>query len=494
MKRQDNPDLIWGIGLYDDHTQEITTALGKGYVVKNWPVNGLPKLADIESSDPLVVFIPMAVWGALPKGILEALRDWDLPQRVLILDDGEFDMHIEEILENGFLTALRIPLSPKKIRDAIFRAKEVKNLYDDIYRMTREIMLERELLARKTDQVMFLNQILTRASETLDPSKILLQATEDFNILFPINGLQAAFWQNPSGESLEAEIFLSNNLQTPHEDDWIEFLLSGAGQFSSYPVNNYKVTILGSKGCSKRTSLPIERAKTILLPLKTANTVIGCLAISRVDVVPLGKDQVQSLHAAVNHLALALRNALLYREVLTQADHDGLTRVHNRHYFDKKLQKEIERHTKRNAPLSLLMIDLDHFKQINDAHGHQAGDDVLRDIARVMRESTRVTDHIARYGGEEFVILLPKTDEDRAKILAERIRKRIANHTFTIKGEGNTITASIGVATYHPKDEYTVSAFLDDVDKALYQAKTQGRDKVCLACDLEVELPKAFNA
>ncbi len=494
MKRQDHPDLIWGIGLYDDHTQEITTALGKGYAVRNWPINGLPKLADIETSDPLVVFIPMAVWGALPKDMLEALRNWDLPQRVLILDDGEFDMDIEEILQNGFLTALRVPLSPKKIRDAIFRAKEVKSLYDDIYRMTREIMLERELLARKTDQVLFLNQILTRASETLDPAKIIRQAAEDFKILLPINVLQAAFWQENKDESIEAELFLSGNLNTSHEDDWIEYLLAGARQFSPYPVNNYKVTHLSKRGGKKRINAPVDPSKIIMMPLKTANSVIGCLAVSRIDMLPLGKDQSQSLKAAVNHLTLALRNALMYREVLTQADHDGLTRLFNRHFFDKKLQEEIERHTKQDASLSLLMVDLDHFKRINDAHGHQAGDYVLREVARIMRDSTRVTDHIARYGGEEFVILLPRTDEEQAKMLAERLRKRIANHTFIIKGQPNSITSSIGVATYYPQEGHTVSTFLDNVDKALYQAKANGRDNVCLACEVEMELPKALNA
>ncbi|MCC7202192.1 MAG: sensor domain-containing diguanylate cyclase [Nitrospirae bacterium] len=157
---------------------------------------------------------------------------------------------------------------------------------------------------------------------------------------------------------------------------------------------------------------------------------------------------------------------------------DDLTRLYNHKYFVRRLGEEFKRTKRYSGSLSCMMIDLDNFKRINDTYGHQAGDKVLRDVAKVLKKSVRETDVIARYGGEEFGVILPHSIREDALRLAERIRTSVRSFKFDSVKEGEVITVSIGVTTY-PHPEITDN---DDLvrkaDKALYKAKEGGKDQV----------------
>ncbi len=482
MKRGIRPELVWGIGLSEELEGEILAALGSGYHLRNWSEDALPRERDIARSNPLVIWITRTAWTSIPDDVRRRLREWDIPQRVLVLEDAKTVSDFEDVVENGFLSAVSLPLTTKKIRDVIFRAKEVKSLYDDIFRMTREIMLERELLARKTDLILFLNQVLTRASESLDPSVILTQAREDLGLLLPIKALMAAFWQTDEHGVLEGEFYLEPDMESDAEETWTEYLLDTVQRLTQRPVSGYQIAYLGqSEAKDVPPDYSLDPSAVLLLPLKTAGHVFGSLAISRGLGHPMGKDEVQALYAAVNHLSLALRNAALFSEIKTKADHDGLTRIHNRRAFDERLVEELKRHQRYNNNLSLLMLDLDHFKRINDTHGHQAGDMVLRSIGHVLQDSLRSTDFGARYGGEEFVVILPQTTEEQAWVLAERLRRAIAGLGFEFEGREFQVTTSIGVATLKPGALNKRMDLLRQADQALYHAKSSGRNMVCMS-------------
>jgi len=173
----------------------------------------------------------------------------------------------------------------------------------------------------------------------------------------------------------------------------------------------------------------------------------------------------RALEDANSHLANAIET--LHR-ISTQ---DGLTGISNRRHFDDALGVEWRRAARSLAPLSLLILDIDHFKSFNDAHGHQAGDDLLRNMTRVLRESVhRAADLVARYGGEEFVVLLPETMEDDARLVAEGLRERVA---------ATGITISVGVATIvPPRDGPGAEELVRRADEALYEAKRLGRNRV----------------
>jgi two-component system cell cycle response regulator len=158
---------------------------------------------------------------------------------------------------------------------------------------------------------------------------------------------------------------------------------------------------------------------------------------------------------------------------------DALTGLFNRRYMESHLGTLIEQAASRGKPLSALVLDIDYFKSINDSHGHDAGDDVLRDFALRIKRSIRGIDLACRYGGEEFVIVMPETDMAVAAMVAERLRRRIAAEPFAIAQGSRQIpvTISIGIAGLRGKDD-TAAALLKRADQALYRAKRDGRNRV----------------
>jgi diguanylate cyclase (GGDEF)-like protein len=165
---------------------------------------------------------------------------------------------------------------------------------------------------------------------------------------------------------------------------------------------------------------------------------------------------------------------------------DALTGISNRRHFDRALDREVRRACREQQPLSLIFLDLDQFKQFNDSHGHTAGDEVLRNVAKSLDESfRRGGDLVARYGGEEFAVILPGVDAHRAGLYAERLRRRIWRMAIAVDMTPATdgrITISGGVATMGPGSlDMTPDALLRAADQALYRAKCQGRNRIAMA-------------
>jgi diguanylate cyclase (GGDEF)-like protein len=183
--------------------------------------------------------------------------------------------------------------------------------------------------------------------------------------------------------------------------------------------------------------------------------------------------------AAVLHLRI--QKALEHARTRRLASTDGLTEVYNHRTFQERLSQEIARADRYSRPLSVLMIDVDHFKVYNDTHGHPQGDIVLQDLARLLREMSRTSDTVARYGGEEFAIILPETDSVGAQKIGQRLREQVEGHSFPGQElmPGGTLTISIGVATHAPAG--SKDALLQAADTALYTAKREGRNRVCAA-------------
>lgn len=479
MTRGIRPEQVWGIGLDTEETAAISAALGSGYTLRNFPLGTAPSDHDLSRSAPLVIFVVKEAWDDMAPLARKRIEEWEVPQRVLVIGESQSVTDFEDVLEDGFLSAVTAPLTEKKIRDVIFRAKEVKSLYDDIFRMTREIMLERELLSRKTDLVLFLNRILTRATESLDPTIILDNAREDLGLLLPVKGLMGLLWQPGKNGSLEAELFLDPDMSHEAERYWTEELLRLGAKSAGQPLAGYQTMFLSGDAERETVGIPQSSDELIPLPLRAGGQAFGVLALYRSLEKPLGKDQVQALFAAANHLALALKNATLFTLVKSRADHDGLTRIHNRRAFDERLVEELRRHQRYHQPMALLMLDIDHFKDINDTFGHLAGDRVLQEVGKILAETVRGTDFTARYGGEEFTVILPQTNEEQARILAERLRSLIAETRFTHNGQTFAITVSIGVASLQPGSLIKRRALMEKADQALYQAKNMGRNQVC---------------
>jgi diguanylate cyclase (GGDEF)-like protein len=213
------------------------------------------------------------------------------------------------------------------------------------------------------------------------------------------------------------------------------------------------------------------------LPLRTVEGTTGVLAVWSSQAQALDPELLELLHMLGPYAAIHLHHALQYGTIKDSAERDPLTTLHNRRGFDRILAAESTRFERYGRPLSLLVLDLDHFKGVNDRFGHEAGDEVLRRTARIIRNCIRDVDTAARLGGEEFVVLMPETGPDAAMDAGERIRTAIAAVPVDWRGSSIPVTVSIGVATA-PVTTAAPAGLMAAADSALYAAKAQGRNRV----------------
>jgi diguanylate cyclase (GGDEF)-like protein len=207
-------------------------------------------------------------------------------------------------------------------------------------------------------------------------------------------------------------------------------------------------------------------------PLRTKKMVLGEIAYKG-----LSDEDEETFTVLAHQFALALRRIRLYSEVENMAITDGLTRMHTRRHLNDRFEEEFGRSRVRRVPLSLLMIDVDHFKKVNDQYGHLTGDMVLREVARIIGTQVREIDIAGRYGGEEFCVILPDTDKHGALVVAERIRSAVQAHKIRAYDALIPVSVSIGVSAF-PEDAMQMDELLDKADWALYRAKKAGRDRV----------------
>ena len=298
------------------------------------------------------------------------------------------------------------------------------------------------------------DSLLDRLADTFEFERmLLLGAPEDDLVLFARRGSEAPIGADvPFGADSavlgawgERQTLLVDELD-PEADPWLAGALPGAKNL-------------------------------ILTPLSAENRAVGVLVIehdirrgSRVE-----RRVVSMVERFASHASLALRNAWLLEQVQKMATTDGLTGIANRRSFDIGLERELSRAARNNSPLTVILIDLDHFKQLNDTHGHQMGDEVLRLVGGALADHCRDFDMAARYGGEEFAVILPGCSEAEAIDAAERLRRVVGACDTPVE-----VSASLGVATF-PGNGATSGDLVKAADDALYQSKRAGRNRVTVA-------------
>ena len=218
------------------------------------------------------------------------------------------------------------------------------------------------------------------------------------------------------------------------------------------------------------------------LPLISHGKMMGIMQLEPLKKGEFSEKERKSFTMFANSTAIAIDMARLHKKMQDLTVIDELTGLYNYRYFGSKLTDEIRRSDRYHQQISLLMIDIDHFKEINDSQGHQTGNIILQEIASVIKQSVRDVDIVVRYGGEEFMVILPQTNLNDARSIAERIRTQMENSYFSnAQGQRHMkVTVSIGVAIY-PDGVFSAEQLLEKVDRAMYLAKKQGRNRVCVA-------------
>ena len=222
----------------------------------------------------------------------------------------------------------------------------------------------------------------------------------------------------------------------------------------------------------------------LVVPIQRSGQLMGAMELYLNEWRELNEDQADLLNGVASQAAIAISHAQLFQAQEETALTDELTKLPNRRALAQRFLQETQRARRHHSALSFLMIDLDHFKQVNDTYGHLNGDAVLAELASILSNGLRESDVCARYGGEEFALILPETTESGARVLAERIRAKVASATFP---GGLKLTISVGVAATEEPSIYT--QLIDRADQALYAAKQGGRNQV-RAADMRGPAPK----
>ncbi|HYH02538.1 MAG TPA: sensor domain-containing diguanylate cyclase [Bacillota bacterium] len=220
----------------------------------------------------------------------------------------------------------------------------------------------------------------------------------------------------------------------------------------------------------------------IAIPMTVQSKIIGILLIAKDTVAGFSHENLRLLFIIANEAALLIQNSRLYEQVYYSSITDGLTGVYNHKYFREQIELQVQQAKEYGFNISLALIDIDHFKSFNDTYGHQVGDIVLKEVARLIQETVPSDNLVARYGGEEFAVIMPDTQIDAAIALCENIRNKIANHFFRAEDKAMLkVTVSLGVACFpeHIKNlQRMVEELIDLADEYLYYSKDKGRNQV----------------
>ncbi len=386
----------------------------------------------------------------LPKGdgmeVLQHAKEHQPGIEVIVITAlNKVDPAVRAI-KSGAAEYLVKPVAPEALQHAVMRALT-----------TRQLLRENEQL-RKDVELLETGQ---RIATTLDKERLVSTACSSFAQVAAAHGV-ILYLRQSSGEFHLEGVY---GIDAPQRD---ELGTAAHAQLNEKAIAHFPLDVV-----------PPPFRSAIAFPAREASTTYGFAVLFFMDSVP--ESAKTSANYLSRHLGLALRNLDRFTEVEDLAYVDDLTHLFNVRYLDLVLDREIKSTTEQKGTFSLLFLDLDYFKSVNDTHGHMVGSKLLVEVARIIKGCVRDNDVVVRFGGDEYVILLHGTDSGGALKVAERIRRTIETHHFLAReGYGLSITTCIGVASFpeHAQDKTTL---LDLADRAMYRGKKSTRNVIYMA-------------
>jgi len=246
-------------------------------------------------------------------------------------------------------------------------------------------------------------------------------------------------------------------------------------------LENAKTIVENDAASHSSSRLYVESSSQMCIPLVSFGQALGVLVLDSNKKNTFNANDIQPLESVADICATAIQNAHYVDRVKQLAYLDGLTGIFNRRFFEVRIAEEMERARRLQSGLGILMIDIDHFKRLNDEFGHLLGDEVLRQVSSIFHQQVRKIDVVCRYGGEEFAILLSQTTPQHSLAIADKLRRIV--ETWQFPGVARPVTISAGAANY-PEHGLTRDDLVQAADAGLYAAKQAGRNRVCLAPDV----------
>ncbi len=385
-----------------------------------------------------------------------------------------------EALRLGACDYLRKPLEDvsllgKTVERALERQELLlanRYLMDELSRANRELQRQRRRELRRLEEVGLALAGALQRDDVLEVLQRAVSAALSCDVL-----ALYLFSLELGGPSLRI------HSQWPLPDGLLEALHQAAKE-ATVPADalaraavNAEVTVQPAQPAAP----PSELGTIVSSVLATRGTCLGLVSVAAGRANAFAPEEVQLLRILCNQAAVALENARLFQQAQFLATRDGLTGLINHRTFYQRLEEEIARAKRHNLPLSLVIIDTDCLKRMNDSYGHLTGDEMLRTFARLIASGVRRGDIVARYGGDEFAILLPHTTPEATRALCERLRRRIETYQFQVGEQVEQIGASFGVAGFDPLVDSEGAEIVRRADEALYKAKTGGRNRIEVA-------------
>lgn len=461
-------------------------------------------LADVERLSVLAVYdtsrLSPAVRLADDLGIFsttELSELYQIPQLDLILDLSE-DATVHETLVAERVSSVEIVKGSGA--DLVWDLLIAKKRSEEQEKIFVELQVAYDKIRSHERRLQSSKEALERANEELEGRLAEIFFTHEFfkalTTFSSITDVASLIVDGANG-ILGAEI---SAIYLFEQEDWTLRLCACQGR----PEESFKVaipvteTILGAAfrdGFVQQSDVtpgselacwmkrPEEIRSQAAAPLRSGDHVVGVLVVASAMYRDLTQAERDRLQVIANQSSLAMQNALLHGELERLSVTDRLTDLYNHGYIHQRLDEELERSARFEHQMSVIMLDIDDFKQFNDQYGHPKGDTVLKAVSDIIRENLREIDVAARYGGEEFVILLPETDVAGAVAVAERIRASMARYRHAVgeDGESTVQTVSLGVANY-PMNNSSTIGLIEAADQAMYRAKHAGKNQVVVAC------------
>jgi len=396
------------------------------------------------------------------------------------LDSGADDYVVKPFHFDELIARIKTALRLKELNELLVKQSgELEGANDQISHLNQSLLGKNKELRKNIYNLHSLFEVSMELNSILDlhrlVNSILLTLVGQFsskNALFlfaPSPDIDRMQLMNSKGFYLDsiADLFIEK------KDPFLEYLKT-----HNLPakIKNIRRKVKDSPALENLSSIGIQ----IISPVLIKGVIEGVICLGpRMKDQDYLKNDLEHISILGNIISIAVANAALYYEVEQLSYTDGMTELHNFRYFELRLKEEVIRHKRNKTGLSLLILDVDNFKNYNDTMGHPAGDEVLKKLAHILKETVRENDIVARYGGEEFAVIIPAVEKVGARILADRLRENVEQTYFDheeIQPLGK-VTVSIGVASL-PVDGIDYQSLLNSADVALYAAKHGGRNRV----------------
>jgi len=451
--------------------------LARDYNVET-EVSGEKALKRIERGGLDLVITDLKLNSVSGMDILRKAKDTDPFLEVIIVTGHATDSMVMEAMSYGACSYLQKPMTFAEVDIRVKEALAKRDFSLKTKRLFEKIPESDIELRKHVQHLIDLHDLVRKLVSTIDYEDVVdailrglnsAVGSECCSLLIKDNSGLMIYLYSKSGlesdaiDAVKAQMLSrweSMGNKIPGDD-----LIKVTVRAGSYPTSPEEKKAVGS---------------SVIIPLVIQTKVMGLLGAHDRGEETMPKEKELILYLMSGQIASVLDNASLHQHTRLLASTDGLTGLLNYRSFQERLQHEFERSRRYGSNLSLILIDVDNFKQVNDNYGHQQGDIVLRGIAMILKRWSREVDILARYGGEEFVIILPETSLENAYQVAERIRREVENHVFKLPTAEVKVTVSLGVASYPHHGVTSKDMLIECADDAMYKAKRMGRNKVCM--------------